>query len=136
MLSGLALRLTGSKLADCVEQLELPALLDVVYRLRHLVCRRLDKEFEAKAVDIALTCGDSSGKSAAPISGQERICGQRLTADLSLHALLHVASPSAMSSNGSDNPSEAMITLPFGRRTTRNACTIRYSISYASHSGR
>ena len=27
-----------------------------------------------------------------------------------------------MSSNGSDRPSEAMITLPFGLRTTRNAC--------------
>ena len=71
VLPGLALHLTGSKLADCIEQLELPALFDVVYRLRHLICRRLDKELEAKAIDIALTCGDGSSKSAAPIWGQE-----------------------------------------------------------------
>lgn len=47
---------TRCKLADCVEQLKLPALFYVVYGLRNLISGRLDVELQAKAVDVVLAC--------------------------------------------------------------------------------
>ncbi len=48
--------LTCCQLADCVEELELPALLHVVDGLCDLIAWRLDVELQAKPVDIPITC--------------------------------------------------------------------------------
>ncbi len=50
------LALTGGKLADCVQQLELPALFYVVYCFRHLVRRCLNVELQPEAIDVTLAC--------------------------------------------------------------------------------
>lgn len=47
--------LTSSKLADCVQQLKLPALGDFSYLLRQLPPRRLQVEFQTIAIHVAIT---------------------------------------------------------------------------------
>ena len=48
---------TCSKLADSVQELELPASLDIFKRAWQLVCRCLYEELKPEAVDVAFSCG-------------------------------------------------------------------------------
>ena len=50
---------TCSKLADGVEQLELPALFHVMDGLSYLAAWGLDVELQAKAVDVSISCRNS-----------------------------------------------------------------------------
>ena len=56
MIRGSVLLRTRCQLADCVEELELPALFDVVDGIGDLVRRRLYVELEPEAIDIPLSC--------------------------------------------------------------------------------
>jgi len=52
------LGLTCSKLADSVQQLKLPALLHIMDGLGYLAAWGLNVEFQAKTIDISISCRD------------------------------------------------------------------------------
>ena len=54
---------TRCELADCVKELELPALFDVVDGVGDLIRRRLYVELQPKAVDVPLSCNIQRGPS-------------------------------------------------------------------------
>ena len=47
---------TCSELADCVQELELPALFDIMNGLGYFAARRLNVELQAEAVDVSVAC--------------------------------------------------------------------------------
>ncbi len=127
------LGLTCSKLADSVQQLKLPALLHIMDGLGYLAAWGLNVEFQAKTIDISISCRDPQLFSAfacicAALVGDvympPSMSGQYVVAlpYVSFAAALTFSVPRVMSSKGSDNPSEARMTLPFGLRTSLKAC--------------
>ena len=123
-------RRTCRQLADCVEQLKLPALLDVGQRAANLLGRRLNEELQAKAVDVVLACAPHKAAAAAPNAilaawgcGRWASCLCCLTpSQQRLPALPGPHPPSWMSSKGSLSPSLTIMTLPLGRWMTRKFC--------------
>ena len=47
---------TCSELADCVQELELPALFDIMDGFGYFAARRLNVELQTEAVDVSVAC--------------------------------------------------------------------------------
>lgn len=105
---------TCSKLAHCIQQLELPTLLHFVHSTNQLGLRRFNVEFQPKSVDIPI-CSAPKPRvfPFGPLQDAQRDC---------LEGYNESHAPKERSSKGSESPSLVRITLPVDVRINLNAC--------------